>query len=325
MFDRRDVLKAGLAGSAALTLGTTALTPASAQINQLNMFIPAAPGGGWDGTGRAMERAMRGAGIVQNFQFDHAPGAGGAVGLPRFLQGRRGQADTLMVAGMVMVGALITNKSPVRLLDATPIARLTGEALAVVVPAASPFQNMRQLVDAFRADPAKVSWAGGSAGGSDHILAGMIAKSVGLDAKRVSYVAFAGGGPAQAALLGNQVSAGISGYSEFAEQVTAGRLRALAVSTAERVPGINVPTLREQGIDVELVNWRGVFGAPGITPAQRDTLVGLVRRMVDSAQWKAEVERANWTSIPLYGEEYGRYVAAEFQRIEAILKDIGLA
>lgn len=322
MFDRRNVLKVGLAGTAAAALGASA---SAQQLSQLNMFIPAAPGGGWDGTGRAMERAMRAAGIVQNFQFDHAPGAGGAVGLPRFLQGRRGQADTLMVAGMVMVGALITNKSPVRLLDATPVARLTGEALVVVVPAASPFQTMRQLVDAFRTDPTKVSWAGGSAGGSDHILAGMIAKSVGLDARRVSYVAFAGGGPAQAALLGNQVSAGISGYSEFAEQVTAGRLRALAVSTAERVPGVNVPTLREQGVDVELVNWRGVFGAPGITAAQRDALIGVMRRMVDSTQWKAELERASWTSMPLYGEEYGRYVAAEFQRIEAILKDIGLA
>jgi putative tricarboxylic transport membrane protein len=322
MWDRRDVLKAG-AGGLALLAGLPAF--AQQQINQLNMFIPAAPGGGWDGTGRAMERAMRAAGIVQNFQFDHAPGAGGAVGLPRFLQQRRGSPDTLMVAGMVMVGALITNRSPVRLLDATPIARLTGEALAVVVPAASPFQNMRQLVDAFKADPARVSWAGGSAGGSDHILAGLIAKAVGLDARRVSYVAVAGGGPAQAALLGNQVSAGISGYSEFAEQVRAGRLRALAVSTPERVPGIDVPTLKEGGIDVDLVNWRGVFGGPGISPAQRDALVGLVRRMVESDAWKQELERNDWVSLPLYGEEYGRYVQSEFTRIEGILKDIGLA
>lgn len=325
MFDRRSVLKAGVAGTALAGLSMAGISPSAAQISQLNMFIPAAPGGGWDGTGRAIERAMKAAGIVQNFQFDHAPGAGGAVGLPRFLQQRRGQADTLMVAGMVMVGALITNKSPVKLLDATPIARLTGEALAIVVPAASPFQNIRQLVDAFKADPTKVSWAGGSAGGSDHILAGLIAKAVGLDAKRVAYVAFAGGGPAQAALLGNQVSAGISGYSEFAEQVKAGRLRALAVSTPERVPGVDVPTLRESGFDVELVNWRGVFGAPGITPAQRDALVGIIRRMVDSDAWKAELQRNDWVSLPIYGDDYTRYVQSEFTRIEGILKDIGLA
>lgn len=322
MIDRRGLLVAGTAGLSLAALGG----PARAQApGTLNLFIPAAPGGGWDGTGRAIERAMRAAGIVQNFQFDHAPGAGGAVGLPRFLQQRRGQGDTLMVAGMVMVGSLITNRSPVRLLDTTPVARLTGEALAVVVPAASPFQTMRQLADAFRTDPGRVSWAGGSAGGSDHILAGLIAKSVGLDARRVSYVAFAGGGPAQAALLGNQVSCGISGYSEFAEQIKAGRLRALALSSAERVPGIDVPTLRESGIDVELVNWRGLFGAPGITPAQRETLVGLVRRMVESDPWKAELQRNDWLSMPIYGDDYTRYVQAEFARIEGILRDIGLA
>jgi putative tricarboxylic transport membrane protein len=230
-----------------------------------------------------------------------------------------------MVAGMVMVGALITNKSPVRLLDTTPLARLTGEALAVVVPTASPFQTMRQLIDAFKADPGRVSWAGGSAGGSDHILAGLIAKSAGLDARRVSYVAFAGGGPAQAALLGNQVSCGISGYSEFAEQIKAGRLRALAVSSPERIAGIDVPTLREGGVDVELLNWRGLFGAVGITPPQREALIGLIRRMIASDPWKGELERNDWLSIPMYGDEYTRFVQAEFTRIEGILKDIGLA
>jgi putative tricarboxylic transport membrane protein len=320
--DRRQLLMAGAAGASLAAFGSAANAQA---LTSLNIFVPAAPGGGWDGTGRAIERSMRAAGIVQNFQFDHAPGAGGAVGLPRFLQQRRGQADTIMVAGMVMVGALITNKSPVRLLDTTPLARLTGEALAVVVPTASPFQTMRQLIDAFKADPGRVSWAGGSAGGSDHILAGLIAKSAGLDARRVSYVAFAGGGPAQAALLGNQVSCGISGYSEFAEQIKAGRLRALAVSSPERIAGIDVPTLREGGVDVELLNWRGLFGAVGITPPQREALIGLIRRMVASDPWKGELERNDWLSIPMYGDEYTRFVQAEFTRIEGILKDIGLA
>lgn len=320
--DRRQLLVAGAASASLAAFGSAANAQA---LTSLNIFVPAAPGGGWDGTGRAIERSMRAAGIIQNFQFDHAPGAGGAVGLPRFLQQRRGQADTIMVAGMVMVGALITNKSPVRLLDTTPLARLTGEALAVVVPTASPFQTMRQLIDAFKADPGRVSWAGGSAGGSDHILAGLIAKSAGLDARRVSYVAFAGGGPAQAALLGNQVSCGISGYSEFAEQIKAGRLRALAVSSPERIAGIDVPTLREGGVDVELLNWRGLFGAVGITPPQREALIALIRRMVASDAWKGELERNDWLSIPMYGDDYTRFVQAEFTRIEGILKDIGLA
>ena len=231
--------------------------------------MPAAPGGGWDQTGRTIEFALRTDGIVKDFKFEHAPGAGGAVGLPRFIGTKKGQGDALMVGGMVMVGALVANKSPVSMRDLTPIARLTGEFEVVVVNAASPLKSMKDFVDAFKADPGKVSWAGGSAGGTDHILAGMIAKAVGVDAKRVSYVAYAGGGPAQAALLGNQVTCGVSGYGEFSEQIKAGKLRALAISADKPQAGIDIPTLKEQGVDVDLFNWRGVFGAPGLPQAGR--------------------------------------------------------
>jgi putative tricarboxylic transport membrane protein len=224
-----------------------------------------------------------------------------------------------------MVGAIIANKTPVSLTAATPIARLTSESLALVVPAASPFRTVADLVAALKADPARISWAGGSAGGSDHILAGMIAKASGVDARRVAYVAFAGGGPAQAALLGNQVSCGISGVSEFAEQVRAGRLRMLAVSGEARTPGVDAPTLKEAGVDVALENWRGVFGAPGITAAQRDALVALFDRMVRGPAWKAELQRNEWGDLFLAGDAFGRYVTAEFERIGGILRDLGLA
>jgi putative tricarboxylic transport membrane protein len=321
MLSRRHIVLSGATLGTASALGL----PVMAQgLSSLNMFIPAAPGGGWDQTGRSIELAMRTDGIVQTFQFEHAPGAGGAVGLPRFLGQRRGQENAVMVGGMVMVGSLIANKSPVKMTDLTPVARLTGEALAIVVPASSPFRTLGDLMTAFRADPGKVSIAGGSAGGSDHILAGMMAKSVGIDAKRVAYVAFAGGGPAQAAILGAQVSAGISGYGEFSEQVKAGKLRALAISADKRIPGIDVPTMKEQGVDVELFNWRGVFGAPGITAAQRAALVGLFDRMVAGPTWKSELEKKDWTGIYLAGDAYGQFLMAEIERITGILKDIGL-
>jgi putative tricarboxylic transport membrane protein len=322
MVNRRDILAFGAAG-AALAAG---LTPAMAQaLSSLNIFVPAAPGGGWDQTGRSIEMVMRAENLVQNFQFEHVPGAGGAVGLPRFLSSKRGQENAIMVGGMVMVGALIANKSPVKLMDTTPIARLTGEALAVVVPANSPFKTMGDMVAALKADPGKVAIAGGSAGGSDHILAGLLAKAAGIEARRLAYVAFAGGGPAQAALLGNQVAAGISGFGEFAEQVKAGKLRALAISADKRLPSIDVPTIKEQGIDVELFNWRGVFGAPGITPAQRAALVSLFDKLVASNGWKAEVAKRDWTSVYLAGDAYTGFLNAEIERITGILKDLGLA
>ncbi|HWE21296.1 MAG TPA: tripartite tricarboxylate transporter substrate-binding protein [Hyphomicrobiaceae bacterium] len=326
MISRRVLVKGWVAAAAAAQLGPWGARRASAQApTSLQMFIPAAPGGGWDQTGRTIELAMRTDGIVKEFRFEHAPGAGGAVGLPRFLAAKKGQGDALLVGGMVMVGALVANKSPVSMRDMTPIARLTGEFEVVVVNEASPLKSMQDLVAMFKADPGKVSWAGGSAGGTDHILAGMIAKAVGVDPKRVSYVAYAGGGPAQAALLGNQVTCGVSGYGEFAEQIKAGKLRALGISAGQPLDGIAIPTLKAQGIDVELANWRGVFGAPGLSAAQQAALVGLIERMVQGPTWQAELKKRDWAGIFLAGAAFGAFVDSEIARITGILKELGLA
>ena len=241
MLTRRDLLRASASvPAAALPLSLLTIDGARAQaIDLLKIFVPAAPGGGWDQTARTIEQVLRATGAVKGVQITNVGGAGGAVGLPQFLNQWKGQGNALMVGGMVMVGAIIANKSPVKLAQATPIARLTGEFLALVVPAQSPFKSAKDFAAALKADPAKVPVAGGSAGGSDHILLGMIAKALGVPPTKVSYVAFAGGGPATAALLGNQVAAGISGYGEFAEQVKAGKLRIIAVSADKRQEGID--------------------------------------------------------------------------------------
>jgi putative tricarboxylic transport membrane protein len=325
MIDRRTVLRATLLGSAALVLPRLGSPAAAQNIDSLKLFIPAAPGGGWDQTGRTIEQVLKSAGIVQAIQFEHVPGAGGAVGLPRFVNNMKGQGNVLMVAGMVMVGAIIANKAPVKLTQTTPIARLTGEFEVVVVPAQSKLQSMAELVTLFKADPGKVAWAGGSAGGTDHILAGMMAKAIGIDPRKVNYVAYAGGGPAQAALLGGHVTAGISGWGEFSEQIKAGKLRALAISSDKRIDGINAPTLREQGVDVELFNWRGVFAPPGVTDAQRQALIGLVDRMVKSAAWQDQLKKRDWTAIYQTGDQFAAYLKSETERIETILREIGLA
>ena len=230
-----------------------------------------------------------------------------------------------MVAGMVMVGSLIANKSPLKITQTVPIARLTGEFLALAVPAASPFKDAKDFVAALKADPTKVPVAGGSAGGSDHIMLGMIAKAAGVPAARVSYVAFAGGGPAMAALLGAQVAAGVSGYGEFAEQVKAGKLRVLAISADKRQDGIDAPTLKEQGIDVELFNWRGVFAPPGVSDADRAAMVAMISKMAATPQWAEVCKQRDWTQITLAGDAYKTFLDAEVTRIEGILKDLGLA
>ena len=322
MMNRRTAL--------ALTAGASLLPMiggrADAQaVEQLQLFVPAAPGGGWDQTARTIEQVMRAEKLINTAQVTNVGGAGGAVGLPQFVNQWKGRPNALMVAGMVMVGALIANKAAVKLSQTTPVARLTGEFLALVVPASSPFKTAVDMLAALKADPGKVPVAGGSAGGSDHILLGMIGKAAGVEPSKLSYVAYAGGGAAQAAILGSQVAAGISGYGEFAEQVKAGKMRVLGISADKRQAGIDAPTLREAGIDVELFNWRGVFAPPGVNDAGRAAMVTLVEKMANSPAWAEECKKRDWTPILLTGEAYRQFLDQETTRIEATLKDLGLA
>jgi putative tricarboxylic transport membrane protein len=325
MISKRDLLKAS---AAAIALGSyTGLSErAAAQaVNQLQLFVPAAPGGGWDQTARVIEQVLKTEKLIGSAQITNVPGAGGAVGLPQFVNQWRNRPSALMVGGLVMIGALIANRAPVKVTQTVPIARLTGEFEVLVVPADSPMKTAKDFAAAVKADPTKVSVAGGSAGGTDHILLGMIGKALGVAPKNLKYVAYAGGGPALAAILGGHVTGGISGWGEFSEQIKAGKIRALAISSDQRQPGIDVPTLKEQGIDVELFNWRGVFAPPGTAGEQRQAMISMMQKMVGSAAWKQETEKRDWTSIPLFGDEYAKYVEAEMKRIEAVLKDLGLA
>ncbi len=291
-------------------------------ISTLKMMVPANPGGGWDQTGRQLAAAMQSGKFVQSVQFDNKGGAAGTIGLAQFVNSAKGDGNAMMVAGMVMVGGIVLNNSPVNLTMVTPLARLTSEYLVIVVPASSPFKNMGDLVKAFKADPGKVSWNGGSAGGSDHILAGMIARAAGGDPAKVNYIASKGGGDQIAAIIGGHVSCGIAGLGEFAEHIKGGRMRALAVSGPAKLEGI--PTLKEQGIDVVLGNWRGVFGAPGITPAQSAALLAAVKGAVETPAWKESLVKMGWEGVYLGGDEFKKFLDEDIKRITAIIESLGL-
>jgi putative tricarboxylic transport membrane protein len=318
---RRQFSMAAVGAVAAAQLPFTSIAHAQS-LGAMKMMIPANPGGGWDQTGRTLAAAMQSAKVVQSVQFDNKGGAAGTIGLAQFVNSAKGDPNALMMGGMVMVGGIILNKSPVDLSMVTPIARLTSEYLVVVVPASSPHKTMGDLVAAFKADPGKVSWGGGSAGGSDHILVGLIAKTAGIDGGKINYVPFKGGGEAIAAIVGGHVSAGVSGVGEFAEQIKAGRMRALAVSSPAKIDGI--ATLKDQGMDVVLGNWRGVFGAPGITPAQRDALVAAVKAGTESAVWKEALAKYGWDPVFLGGDDYRKFVQEDVGRISAVIDSLGL-
>jgi len=288
----------------------------------IKMMIPANPGGGWDQTGRQLATAMQSAKLVSSVQFENKGGAGGTIGLAQFINSSKGDPNALMIGGMVMLGAIYLDNAPVNLTMVTPVARLTGEYEVIVVPANSPHKTMGDLVKALKANPGGVSWGGGSAGGTDHILVGMVAKAAGVPPAKVNYVAYKGGGEAVAAIIGGHVTAGVSGIGEFAEQIKGKRMRALAVSSPSSIDGI--PTLKEQNLDVELANWRGVFGAPGITTQQRDALVKLVRGATETPAWKATLEKLGWAQLFLAGDDYKKFVDEDSKRIASIIDSLGI-
>lgn len=298
---------------------------ASAQpaFEHLRLVAPAAPGGGWDQTARAMQQVLQRAGIARTVSVENIPGAAGLIGLARFIGAEQGNGDTLMASGLIMLGAIVTQRSAVTLRDVTPIARLTGEYEILAVPISSPFKTLEDFIGAFKARPESISWGGGSAGGSDQILAGLIADKVGVDPRRVNYIAFSGGGEALSAILGGQVSVGINGLAEFAAQIEAGSVRVLGISSAERLPGLNVPTLREQGIDIEFENWRAVVAPPGLTAGDRQRLEAAVDAMVRSEAWRETLTRFRWIDRYLAGDAFVRFVDAEEARVRDILTRLG--
>ncbi|MFD7309472.1 Bug family tripartite tricarboxylate transporter substrate binding protein [Promicromonospora sp. NPDC059942] len=298
-----------------------------AAIDELSIVVPAGPGGGWDQTGRAMQADLQEEGLVGSATVTNVDGAGGTVGLANIANAT--DPNTLLVMGLVMVGAVETNQSQARIEHTTPIARLTEEQEVIVVPKESPYKSVDDLVADIKENGKKVSITGGSAGGTDHILAGMLMQAGGIPSENIgtklNYIAYSGGGESLAALLGNNVSAGISGVSEYAEQVAAGELRALAVSGEERVEALpDTPTLTEAGYDVVLTNWRGVVAPGTIDDAQREALTSTVTELAESESWQATLEEKGWDDAFLAGDEFDTYLEGNIAESLAVLKDIGL-
>jgi putative tricarboxylic transport membrane protein len=317
----------GIVGIAvALVAAFAAPVAAAAELfEQLRIVAPAAPGGGWDQTARVMQQALQRAGLVAIPVVENVPGAAGTIGLARFIGAERGNGDALLVSGLIMLGGIVMHDSPVTLADVEPIARLTGEYEILTVPTSSPFGTLDDLLREFKSHPESISWGGGSAGGSDQILAGLIARAVGVEPRRINYIAFSGGGEALAAIVGGQVSVGINGLAEFATQIEAGTVRVLAISSAERLPGLDAPTLREQGVDVEFENWRSVVAPPGVSAEERARLTAVVEAMVQSAEWRELNARYRWLDRYLAGDEFAEFTAAEERRVRSVLRELGTA
>jgi len=317
---RRDTFLKSLAALAA----AGALPELASAGASFKMMIPANPGGGWDTTGRALGKAMQDAGMASSVQYENKGGAAGAIGLAQFVNASKGDGNALMVMGAVMLGGIITGKPPVSLSQATPIARLTSEYNVFVLPANSPLKTMKDVVEQMKKDPGSVKWGGGSRGSTEHVAAAMIARDVGVDASKINYVPFRGGGEATAAILGGNVTVGGSGYSEFAQYIESGKMRPIAVTAPTRLKGLNVPTLRELGINVEIGNWRGVYAPPGISMEQHKALTDMMTLVFRNKSWIESLEKNGWTPALLTGKAFADFVDQEFAMLRAVMVKSGM-
>jgi len=307
----------------ALAAGSGLSLPSLAAAN-IKMMIPANPGGGWDTTGRALGKALQDSGVASSVTYENKGGAAGIIGLAQYANATKGDGNSLMVMGAVMLGGIITGKPPVSLDKVTPIARLTSEYNVFVVPANSPLKTMKDVVEQLKKDPGSVKWGGGSRGSTEHIAAAMLAREVGVDAAKINYVPFRGGGEAVAAILGGNVTVGGSGYSEFQQYIETGKMRPIAVTSGKRLKGINIPTMIEQGYNIEIGNWRGVYAPAGLSAAQRKDLTDMVLKATKSKSWAESLEKNNWTPAWMPNPEFDDFVDREFASLRATMVKSGM-
>jgi len=299
-------------------------TAAAGPVTGLRILVPNSPGSGYDQTARAAAKAMQDAKLAGTIEVFNAAGAGGTVGLQRLVN-EKGADDLLMQMGLGVVGAVYTNKSKATLNDTVPIAKLIEESEAIVVPGDSPYKTLDQLVAAWKADPGKVPVGGASnPGGPDHLTPMLLAKAVGVTPKDVNYVAYDGGGELLTGILGNKVAFAATGVSEVAEQAKNGDVRILAVTSPDPVEGIDAPTLKSLGVDMEFTNWRGIVAPPGLSDAKKAQYVDLLTKMHASEQWKKTLADQGWTDSFQTGDEFKAYLTAQNESVAGVLKELGL-
>lgn len=320
---RRFALLAAAVTAFAIVPGAQAFAQDAKPIEGLRIMAPSSPGSGYDQLARTIQAVLQEDKLASGVEIENAAGGGGTVGLAQYVTSRPRHPNALVI-GFALVGGVLTTKSAVTLDQVEPVARLMGEAEAIVVPASSDIKTMADLITKLKENPGAVSWAGGSIGGVDHVMVGLIAKTVGVDPTKVNYVVHAGGGEVLASTLGGHATVGVSGYEEFRSQVEAGQLRALAVSGDTRMEGVDVPTLKEAGVDLAIVNWRGVMVHPKTAAKDKEALKTALAAMVETPEWQAALKQRGWLDTYLPAEEFKAFLAGEQERIGGALREAGI-
>ena len=317
---RKVSLAAGVAGL--MLFGASA---GAADIAKIHFLIPGGAGGGWDGTARGTGEALTKAGIVGTASYENMSGGGGGKAIGYLIENAASSQDTLMVNSTPIVIRSLVGRFPYNFRDLTMIAGTIGDYAAFVVHKDSELNTFKDLVKAFNANPRKVAIGGGSVpGGMDHLVAAMAMQATGADPTKVKYIPYDAGGKAMAALLSGEIKALSTGFSEAVSMANAGEVKIIGVTAPARVDAYkDAPTLKEQGYDVEFVNWRGFFAAPGLPEEKAKAFRDVLTKMYTTPEWEAVRARNGWVNNHNSGDAFTAFLADQEKIIKELMQKLG--
>ena len=294
-------------------------------VDSIHFLIPGGAGGGWDGTARGTGEALTGSGLVGSASYENMSGGGGGKAIGFLIENAASNHGTLMVNSTPIVIRSLTGVFPQNFRDLTLIAGTIGDYAAFVVNKDSDINSFTDLLAAYKANPRDVAIGGGSVpGGMDHLVAAMAMQAAGEDPTAVKYIPYDAGGKAMAALLSGEIKALSTGFSEAVGLAEAGEVKIIGVTSGARVDAYkDAPTLKEQGVNAEFVNWRGFFAAPGLPADQADTYRKVLAAMYDTPEWEAVRARNGWVNIHNSGEDFRAFLENQEKIIGDLMKKLG--
>lgn len=305
-----------------LLLTALALSAAASAQGTYRILAPATTGGGYDTLARNLAKTLDTTKLASSSVYN-VPGEGGVVGLREFVK-RKGEGDQLVVFGLTTIAAMqISKEGGLSLKDLTPVARLVNDYEVLIVPASSPYKTLTDLTTAFKGNPG-LRFGGASVASAGHLFTGNVLQAAGGNVRNLKWVPSSGNLQGIKAMLNGELDVVSSSYGVAEPDIKAGRVRALAISAPERVTGVNIPTAREQGIDAELVNWRGVFAPANLSSADKARLSSVMSRLARSKEWRTLLAQEKQNSFFQPGVSFGYFLDREAPRIQALLRDLGL-
>ncbi len=298
------------------------ISSAAAQQN-FRIMAPCTAGCSWDVQAHAIADTLKAEGLANGVEVYNLPGQGGALGLQQLMK-YPGDMSQLMTMGIGTVGGTLLNKSPFSLLDATPIARLAADFEVVYVAESSNIKSLSDLKAAILSKPESLTWGGSSAGSTSHMMAGLIVNAAGGDPKKIKYIPSSGNLQAAKAVINGELGIATGSYTVISDLIASKQIRALGISARFKVAGLSIPTLVEQGMNVEYTNWRGIMAPPGLSNRQRAQLQTLFSRMVRSKSWIAQVKANKWINYYQNAEKFTGFLTQEYSSVGTLLRSLDI-